>query len=166
MTITPEDRAKSTLDDIERLLGTLHDPEDNPIRLIHPGFVEHYLAVAIHAAIADEREACAKVAEMHMQPELDAYANFGDRKPPLVAARIRNEIRARGDMPIPTKKGDIIRCPNGHEIAELLDDIAIGEYNYAHKIGKWRQTPAAVGSKAPVCEICGKPWLPNLFQTG
>jgi len=60
------------------------------------------------------------------------------------------------------KKGDILMCRNGHEICELIEDLNVGDMNWASKFGKWRQPEPTVGGPAPLCAVCGV----NVFDMG
>jgi hypothetical protein len=95
------------------------------------------IAAEIREAIDAEREECAKIADEY-EPK-NADENHLVMQPDEIAKL----IRARGNL-TPTddgyhhKKGDIIKCPNNHEIADLLDDIASDEKNLLDLQEKWR----------------------------
>jgi glyoxylate utilization-related uncharacterized protein len=59
------------------------------------------------------------------------------------------------------KKGSIILCPNGHEVAELERDLHKGDINYHTAVVNWRsdQIPAKKGDKLPLCCWCGEPYF-------
>jgi hypothetical protein len=74
----------------------------------------------------------------------------------MALCRVREWTKEPGSLE--AHKGSIIVCPNGHEIAELLDDLFVNEIGWSHKIGKWRQPSPAMGTVEPKCTICGEPW--------
>lgn len=53
-------------------------------------------------------------------------------------------------------KGAIILCSNGHEVAEVIEDLYRGDINYSHKVGNWRpfQTIAKKGCELPLRCFC------------
>ena len=66
-------------------------------------------------------------------------------------------VRERG------KCGDIVTCPNGHEICELIEDIDSGMVATPNVFGHWRPEQVKPANHMPVdstavCGICGRNW--------
>lgn len=60
------------------------------------------------------------------------------------------------------KKGDLVTCTNGHIVAEVLRDVALGEINtWGGAIGNWRQDDILIvgSTHMPVCQICGASFI-------
>lgn len=52
------------------------------------------------------------------------------------------------------RKGEWFVCPNGHRVAQALEDINEGEMNWGAKVGNWQMPEPAVGALTS-CERCG-----------
>ena len=59
--------------------------------------------------------------------------------------------------------GTIILCEDGHEVAEVLRDLHLGDYDYSTAIGNFRpeQTEPKLGAPLPLKCYCGAVWFKN-----
>ncbi len=53
------------------------------------------------------------------------------------------------------RRGDVFACENGHPMCEAVDDIEVGDFPWAHKLGRWAIDPPRQGDPWPVCGRCG-----------
>lgn len=65
--------------------------------------------------------------------------------------------RAHENRNVSVKAGQPYYCANGHFMCEALDDIEVGETNWGHKIGNFREGISApkTGGGFPICPECG-----------
>lgn len=63
------------------------------------------------------------------------------RKPPVL-------------QPILIHRGQVVTCETGHEIADVVQDIRLGDRRYAESLGNWRIEPPEIGAIGPRC-FCG-----------
>jgi hypothetical protein len=61
----------------------------------------------------------------------------------------------------PTPQGTVILCADGHEVAELLRELHLGELHWTDAIGRWRdgQSVPKLGAPQPLLCHCGAPYF-------
>ena len=60
--------------------------------------------------------------------------------------------------PLNPRKGEWFVCPNGHRVAQAIEDINEGDMGYAVKIGNWQIREPQVGDAA-FCDHCGESYI-------
>lgn len=53
------------------------------------------------------------------------------------------------------KRGDTIKCHNGHDLCDVAEDVYLGDMDWARKFVNWRCDAPVVGGPRPTCRLCG-----------